>query len=376
MAICFMVLIAASKCDGNSNSSKFLAPQQLEAEDTGPACVLVLTYMRSGSTMIGDILQHHEGSAYMFEPLRYIEEDIMQGNNVTFLNSTQRLFNKKDTTSILAEMLYRWYKCDVEKINIKDLTSMMLAHSNVFADFYNCFKRAKFNETKYRIKSCLKRFTKPCNSSKVWIIKTIRLEMASVQLLLKWLPRLKVIHLLRDPRARISSQLRLRLNDSLLHAASECNRMLSDIKLAEQLYQQYPQSIRILQYERFTNDSIEKTKSMYQFLNFNFTTQIHDYVKAVTLQRNLSRNCDWCVKRTNSKLASSKWRLTMKYQHVQLIDRQCVSLYKRVGILEIKDSQNLKNLNEKFEKGRQADIEKSAVSPISVLVGKYDGRGR
>lgn len=38
--------------------------------------VLVLAYMRSGSSLTGDILQHASGSFYLYEPLHMIEKAI------------------------------------------------------------------------------------------------------------------------------------------------------------------------------------------------------------------------------------------------------------------------------------------------------------
>ena len=39
----------------------------------GPVtAVIILTYMRSGSSLTGDILQHSPGAFYVFEPLHYL----------------------------------------------------------------------------------------------------------------------------------------------------------------------------------------------------------------------------------------------------------------------------------------------------------------
>ncbi|XP_033746107.1 uncharacterized protein LOC117331483 [Pecten maximus] len=312
--------------------------------------------MRSGSTLIGDILQRHDNSAYAFEPLRYIEEDIMNNNTVTFLNGTRRLYARNESTLLFADMLYRWFTCDVQKINIRDLQSNMLLYSYSYPFHYYCvrrgidrFKNSAWTQVRIHIiKMCIEHLTRPCRSKKVMIIKTIRLEMASVKLLLKWLPGLKVVHLLRDPRGKLSSELKLDENrwssiDSI--ASLHCNRMFSDVVQAYRLNKHYPNTIRILRYERFSNDPIDKTRKMFRFLNLNFTTKILEYVKSTTLNESVRENCYYCIKRTNAGLASTKWRVDLPHPHVQRIDRQCMKLYRIVGFVAMKDSNSLRNLS-------------------------------
>lgn len=46
------------------------------ASDPDPTLILVLTYLRSGSTLTGDILQQSPKSFYMYEPLRSYKSNI------------------------------------------------------------------------------------------------------------------------------------------------------------------------------------------------------------------------------------------------------------------------------------------------------------
>lgn len=39
--------------------------------------VLIVAYMRSGSSLTGDILQHANGSFYVYEPLHIIEKAVI-----------------------------------------------------------------------------------------------------------------------------------------------------------------------------------------------------------------------------------------------------------------------------------------------------------
>ncbi|XP_069142354.1 carbohydrate sulfotransferase 3-like isoform X2 [Argopecten irradians] len=336
--------------DRGQDGHKQILSQDNETVSVQQKRVLVITYQRSGSTLAGDLLQQVTNSSYVFEPLRYIEEDIVNGNVVTFLNKTGRSYKKSDSIYVMAEMVFNWFTCNVQNINTQDLTSIMLSYSDAYGEYSRCVSKADMdvNKTMGLINRCLKFLMKPCHSNNVTIIKTIRLDMASVALLLKWLPGLKVVHLLRDPRGRLSSELKIDRQkwSSIQSIASlHCNQMLSDILIAERLNKQYPDTIRILQYESFTNDSIQQSNSLFRFLNLEFTLQIRKYVEFVTLQTDVVDICYWCVKKTNAKLTSSKWRLTIEEKHARQIDMQCGKLYDTVGFLKIKDSRSLRNLS-------------------------------
>ena len=55
--------------------------------------VIILTYMRSGSSLTGDILQHSPNAFYVFEPLHLFNTEnlpYVKPVNMTFVNGTRR----------------------------------------------------------------------------------------------------------------------------------------------------------------------------------------------------------------------------------------------------------------------------------------------
>ncbi|OWF55713.1 Carbohydrate sulfotransferase 5 [Mizuhopecten yessoensis] len=277
------------------------------------------------------------------------------GKQIDFLNGTHRYYNRDNSSWVLVEMLYRWFTCDVRRINVMDLTSVMLQGSDAYIQYYRCVNsrkrllHASVAQRRKYIYKCMKLLKQPCESGKVFIIKTIRLEMASVELLLTWLPGLKVIHLLRDPRGKLSSEFnvepRMEWPSISSRADSVCRQMHSDIIEADRLYKLFPQSIRILQYELFASDTIRKARKLFMFLNLTFTIEMNKYVRTHTLQKDLHDNCFWCAKKTNARLTSVRWRLHMSHKDVQQVDQNCRTLYKTAGYLEIKDEKVLRNLS-------------------------------
>lgn len=66
--------------------------------------VVILTYMRSGSTFTGDIIQRNPDVFYVFEPLHSVERFLRGKVNLMFFNhryvSRQRVTNRKHATPI------------------------------------------------------------------------------------------------------------------------------------------------------------------------------------------------------------------------------------------------------------------------------------
>lgn len=52
--------------------------------------ILLVTYMRSGSSLTGDILQHSPGAFYAYEPFRSISKMNSSSATINYVNGTKR----------------------------------------------------------------------------------------------------------------------------------------------------------------------------------------------------------------------------------------------------------------------------------------------
>jgi len=160
-----------------------------------------------------------------------------------------------------------------------------------------------------------------CERSALRSIKTVRLDMDTVQLLLQRLPNLRVLHLIRDPRAvalsrknRTWSSGHPAKKDILLSADLYCQVVVRDILRRQQLQDLFPGSFMQMIYEDFTDDPLSVTENIYQFLNMTVPESVRVFVTSMT--------------RTS---AVSKWQHDLSYHEATEIRRRCKQLYELVN---------------------------------------------
>lgn len=243
--------------------------------------------------------------------------------------------------------MYRWLTCDFRLLNIKDLTSRFMGSFSTSSQKY--VKCINENSTSpLAVKRCLYLLEKPCARSDLRIVKTIRMSMQSVDLLMQRLPDLKVIYLIRDPRGKLSSQIVAygqKWADVMDLAKDTCRRMINDIKVSSELKQKYPDRIRLLMYETLAKRPVETSGRIFHFLNINFTTSIMLSIRSLTSGTPGKKDrCVWCAKRGNSRLIAYRWRTKTNLLHLEYIDQICADVYKKVGYVLFKDSHDFRKI--------------------------------
>ena len=167
-----------------------------------------------------------------------------------------------------------------------------------------------------RSRGCREAAVAACRATGARAVKTVRAPMAMAERLLRLLPSLQLVHVLRDPRAVYLSR---RNYCSLRHIDSKdarsavfyCDDVARDLRLRTRLEARYPGQIRQLFYEEFVVDPLRTARQLYDFIRH----PIHDAVTAYAT-----------ANRRNTSLA--KWRVGLLAGNVAIIDQQCCELYR------------------------------------------------
>ncbi|XP_050407523.2 carbohydrate sulfotransferase 1 [Patella vulgata] len=321
-----------------------------EQTNRGPEVnVLLLTYMRSGSTFTADLLQQSREVFYVFEPLttlsRYnVIPPFVYIPMVTFdqapIYYLQQMVNFK---MLSKRLLNAFLTCKFSQADMATLIQFHLRNSLTTIPFYNCTRQYKGIFGVFR---CLPHLYERCLRSRITITKTIRTRMQTGVEMLQSNPNLKIIHLIRDPRGTLMSEFRFGKfpkQELLSYATTFCKNVTEDLEIA----QTYPDRVKIIRYEDLCDNPFLLSKKLYDYIGMEFTSEIKEYIHSIT-SAGKEVNCPLCTSRADSKMASKKWRKQITIKDALTIDNVCSNVFDKLGYKPVNSLNELRNLNVSF----------------------------
>ena len=188
-----------------------------------------------------------------------------------------------------------------------------------FGDYARCIETQRL-----RAYECEHSLAEVCRTAQFRSLKVVRAEMRSIKFLMKANPNIKIIHLIRDPRAILalenteeSSRSFYAGSDKIKEIHLYCRRLLNDILLRQELEKLYPNQFKEVIFDQFRRDAIKQTRSIYEFLNLDFTKYLE-----VTLNLTLAN--------TNAGALSRDWENKLKQTELSKVKSECSSVFKLV----------------------------------------------
>ncbi|KAK8743580.1 hypothetical protein OTU49_001139 [Cherax quadricarinatus] len=295
--------------DRKQMSSKSL---RLWSPGETPLRVLLVTTWRSGSTFLGQVLANHPGVFHHYEPF--------SSRGVRQVRSGRDAFQAQ-------QLLHRLMDCQFagqdEYLNYtRSHPEDMLGHNKVVWDACHNGPNANacFNATF---------LTKACQMFPIQLVKTVRLRLNLTQLFLNdEKMNMKVVFLVRDPRATMSSRYNSVswCSDKPDCSSPEvlCSDLQADLKVATALKQLYPQRFTMVKYEDLATDPQPQINNLMNFLGLEFSQEIARYVEEHT---QVDVNSPWSTKRKSSDRVSM-WKKQLPLQEVHTIQNACESVLK------------------------------------------------
>ncbi|XP_071533175.1 carbohydrate sulfotransferase 1-like [Panulirus ornatus] len=210
---------------------------QPEVTPDGRTNILIMSSLgRSGSSFLADLVASQGSNIYFFEPVRPVK----------MINATRDL--------AVAEIA-RYFNCTVRE----DLFSRRNGNKTIrLRATSKCNDGVSLtkNETAARI---------TCQQQKVVIVKTIRLRLSwARELMDDEHLHLKLIHLVRDPRA-----IMLSMSDSKWGKIDEnnvCPFMLQDLQYKQEMERLFPDRYFFLRYEDLCTNLEEEARRIFRFV--------------------------------------------------------------------------------------------------------------
>ena len=221
--------------------------------------------------------------------------------------------------------------------------------------FHPCFKEA---QTARQWSYCAANMTQFCRRNfKATAVKTIRLHMARAVEAMRRDPKVKIVHLVRDPRAVLLSRHELGFADFKklpAEASLLCGKFLDDLKHVPPRSDPLRDRYMLVRYEDIAAGPLEHTLQLYKFMGLVPSEYVLDAVKGMMEQAKKTRKCPTCPPTPlNSTEVSQAWRQKMKFQDVVAISSQCTEVAKLLGYRPTFDSEE-----------QLRDLRVSAVGPV------------
>ena len=307
--------------------------------------ILVATTWRSGSTFLGDLLNHYPGVFYYFEPLHYYSK----------LDEQQRQ-QVQDEVDFLRSL----YTCSFTSANLGFLHHVAIAANKFLLKNHNKRLWNSCSNVLPRETMCLlpEYLTSICPLYPIKLIKTVRLRVARVEKLLQD-PAMdvKVILLVRDPRgvynSRSSNQVTTWCKkDQCADPAVGCMDLMADVRAAEELAERFPGAVTLVRYEDLALMPEETTRQLLGFLDLPWTETMTNYIDTHTskekmrmvrnrLTKKLERVKDTYGTAKNSSATAFAWRQKLGLERTQEIQSLCSEPMTRLGYRMMASQQEL-----------------------------------
>ena len=313
--------------------------------DSSARHIMVVTTWRSGSTFLGDLLNHYKGVFYYYEPLLYYE--------MSYLN------NKNPPQSEI-EFIESLLKCRYDKDNIGYFHHI----SSDLLSLHNFRLRNSCHHLLPQEKMCLfpEYLNKVCPLYPIKLMKTVRLDLRETETLIKD-PSLdlKILFLVRDPRGTYNSRSSTAISnwcnkDQCADPEVGCEQMMDNINAAFDLETRYPGTIKLVRYEDLSMYPQDVVADMMDFLDLPMIEELSKYIETHTGAEKLKtvRN-----KKThkvehkknpygtsrNSTATAFAWRDKLTFDHIQEIQDACEAPMSKLGYRLLQKPEETKTRN-------------------------------
>ncbi|XP_061667106.1 carbohydrate sulfotransferase 3-like [Syngnathoides biaculeatus] len=332
--------------------------RQLEAAPiiNGRKDILLLATTRTGSSFVGEFFnQHGDNMFYLYEPLWHVEKMLTLETGGTNATATAKAY---------CNVLRHLFLCDfsllesfIEPLPMDHITASLFRResSSSLCQEAVCSPFVKGVYERYRCRNTrcgplnLTMASESCLLKEHRAIKVVRVRQLEILRPLAEDPRLNVkfIQLVRDPRAVLSSRMvafpgkyktwnNWLTNKDADIDDNEVKKLKSNcdnIRMSVELGLRQPLWLRnrymLVRYEDVARSPVNKASEMYKFTGIPFTPQVKDWILKSTQVSKENRGLYSTQK--NSTEQVEKWRFSLPYKAVQLVQKVCGSTLKLFG---------------------------------------------
>ncbi|XP_056243917.1 carbohydrate sulfotransferase 1-like isoform X1 [Seriola aureovittata] len=341
--------------------------------------ILLFATTRSGSSFTGQLLNQHPGIFYVFEPLYHVQQ--------AFTNSSSRLRRSLDRRALLGayrDLLLNLYTCDLHFMEnyirpepqdhvtssfFRRSSSHALCSPPVCLEGGDAAASDPPDET-WCPKKCgalnLTLASVSCLSRGHVAIKTVRVPEVGDLRTLTEDPRLdlKIIHLVRDPRAILTSRI-MAFSDQfrawkiwnatgrqpryvdLSQITSTCKDMVASAETGLQRPAWLRGRYLLVRYEDLAFNPKDKATEIYRFVGLEMEHRVRMWI-AKNTNSNVSSPSEWNYRYSttrDSRATAESWRLRLGFDIVRTVQNLCNDTLALLGYKQVHSAAELRNLS-------------------------------
>ncbi|XP_030646487.1 carbohydrate sulfotransferase 1 [Chanos chanos] len=340
--------------------------------------ILLLAQTRSGSSFTGQLFNQHPGIFYVFEPLYHVQQ--------AFTNSSSRLRRALDSRALLGayrDLLLNLFTCDLSFLEnyirpepqdhltgsfFRRGSSHALCTPPVCQEGSEEIQGGQPDET-WCPKKCralnLTLASLACQARSHVAIKTVRIPEVGDLRTLSEDPRLdlRIIHLVRDPRAILASRM-MAFSDQfrawrIWNATGrqpryvdlgQITRTCRDIDNSVETALQRPTWLRgrylMVRYEDLAQNPEGKAREIYRFLGLDMDSRVLTWITQNT-NTSAPPASEWNYKYSttrDSRNTAHSWRLRLGFNIVRTVQALCNSTFSLLGYKLVNSVAELRNM--------------------------------
>ncbi|XP_076986436.1 carbohydrate sulfotransferase 2 [Tamandua tetradactyla] len=355
--------------------------------------VYVFTTWRSGSSFFGELFNQNPEVFFLYEPVWHVWQKLYPGDAVSLQGAAR-------------DMLSALYRCDLSVFQLyspagsggRNLTTLGIfgaATNKVVCSSPLCpaYRKEVVGLVDDRVcKKCppqrLARFEEECRKYRTLVIKGVRVFDVAVLAPLLRDPALdlKVIHLVRDPRAVASSRIRSRhglIRESLqvvrsrdprahrmpfLEAAGHklgakkeglggpadyhalgameviCSSMAKTLQTALRPPDWLQGHYLVVRYEDLVGDPVKTLRRVYDFVGLLVSPEMEQFALNMTSGSGSSSK-PFVVSARNATQAASAWRTALTFQQIRQVEEFCSQPMAVLGYERVSSPEEVKDLS-------------------------------
>ncbi|XP_062603377.1 carbohydrate sulfotransferase 1-like [Saccostrea cucullata] len=231
--------------------------------------------------------------------------------------------------------------CRFEDVPFQVFKTNHFLYHNRLKQHYSCAQRIKDSVTAMR-KQCIPNLTRRCKKANSFTMKLITVRMKAISRVMQLLPEVHVIHLVRDPRHVLLSQIHVGQIDRTKienESSSHCEILKNDIKETESDI--YRNNFHRQRYEDLAHDPIGQFQGLFEFSGLEFSDAVLSRIRKIAMRTGKVKKCQYCSDKGDAMVASVQWRISSNYSIVHAIQEQCLNIIDKLGYIPVNSEKDL-----------------------------------